>query len=344
MSCNSFCFKPRHIVIVVALIAFSLTSNQLFATTITLSDGTSDFAAELRTGSSDIGVIMFHGKGQNPTTGDVVRQLGKSLNDRGHTTLSLANPIPSNSLTDFQSYANDEDYIDNLVFARLAVALNTLKAQGLSRIILSGFSLGSRFATASAAAIEDGQFDISSYGMDLVGLVGVGMYSTLTGSSPTASNVASLGDINVLDTMNNLALLNSIRVLDIFGSNDIQAATTASQRVAAFGGDASNYQQASLDCPPDNGNYYARNQGVYQAYYLNGDNRCHQLRNGFVYNATYIKDPRYVLRGNLTAPLEATVGDFFSRNFETAQVPEPETLWLMLIGLPLVVRLHKCRA
>lgn len=305
-----------------------------YAAPITLNDGTFDFSAELRTGSSDLGVIFFHGRGQNPN-GDVVRHLGTSLNDRGHTTLSLSNPVPASGLTDFQSYANGEDYIDDLVFARLGAALNNLSSQGINRVVLSGFSLGSRFATASAAAIDQGMIDLSAYGMDLVGLVGVGMYSSLAGSAPTTTS-----DLNVLDTIGNLALVNSINVLDLYGSNDTQAVVNAGLRRSSFGGNPGLYEQQTIDCPPNDGTYYARNKGVYVPYYKGGKvNRCHQLRGAYTFDGTnYNLDPKYTLRNSPDAPLESIVGDFFARNFETVSVPEPGSLLLMLLGLPLLFK------
>jgi len=323
----------KYIITGLALTLATVLTLPAYAVPITLNDGTFDFSAELRTGSSDLGVIFFHGRGQHPN-GDVVRHLGTSLNDRGHTTLSLSNPVPASGLTDFQSYANGEDYIDDLVFARLGVALNNFSSQGINRVVLSGFSLGSRFATASAAAIDQGMIDLSGYGMELVGLVGVGMYSSLAGSAPTTAN-----DLNVLDTIGNLALINSINVLDIYGSNDTQAVVNAGLRRTSFAGKPDFYEQKIIDCPPNDGTYYARSNGVYVPYYKNGNvNRCHQLRSAYTFDGTnYTLDPNYSLRNSANAPLESIVGDFFTRHFETVTVSEPASILLLFLGLPLLL-------
>ena len=286
-----------------------------------LSLGSADtYNGILRQGTSDIGILFLHGRGQDPN-GDVVRQLRNSLNADGYTTLSIENPVPPGG-TSFSNYAINEDLIDNQVFTRVEVALEELKARNVNRVVLAGFSLGSRFAVASAAAWQLNQLNTS--GLNVVGLLGVGLYSS--GPDSTVAN------IDVLNTISNLSFITSIPVLDIFGNNDTPASSTAALRKASYRGP--NYTQVALTCPDSAGNYFAQTAtGVTPYYGATGDaNRCHQLRNGLLFDPgtnTYITD--VVLRGAPDAPLETTARNWFSSNF--AAVPEPQTWLLLMFGL-----------
>lgn len=288
-----------------------------------LSLGSADsYNALFRQGTSNIGVLFLHGRGQNPN-GDVVRQLRNSLNTDGYTTLAIENPVPPNGNTSFNNYALNEDLIDNQLFARVEIALSELRSRNVDRVVLAGFSLGSRFATASAAAWEQNLLNTS--GLDLIGLLGVGLY--------TSGPVSTLDNINILNTVSNLSFITSIPVLDIYGDNDIPARDTAVARSSAYRGN--NYTQVALTCPENNGQYSAQVGSSFKPYYGNGSgdvNRCHQLRNGFLYDAlsnSFVQD--VVLRGSPDAPLESTARNWFSSNF--VSVPEPETLLLIIIGL-----------
>jgi len=322
------------------LLALASTAH---ATTITLDANGTSFNAELLTGSSNVGVIFYHGRAQSDT-GDVVNQLRNNLNTNGYTTLSLSDPIPTTG-TAFSSYENEEVSINDQVFARLDAALAELAGQGIQHVVLSGFSLGSRFMTAAAAAWQQGIFN-PGVNIDLLGLVGVGMDTNIVTSTPTASNPTSLSDFNVLDTMSNLGFINSLPVLDVYGNNDIQASSNAGNRSAAFGGNPSLYMQTQLECPPNDGTYYARVlvSGVYQyePYYLYGDKRCHQLRDGWTVDANGNYVNTFHVRTNASAPLQTAVNSFFTRYIvPQVSAPEPGTLMLMLIGLPMLLLARK---
>jgi len=290
-------------------------------------------------------VIFYHGRGSSPT-GNVVNQLRNSLNADGYTTLSLSDPIPTTGSTAFSSYESEEAYINDQVFARLDAALADLAGQGIQHVVLSGFSLGSRFMTAAAAAWQQGIFN-PGVNIDLLGLVGVGMDTNIVNSSPTASNPTNLSDFNVLDTMSNLGFINSLPVLDVYGNNDVQASSNAGNRSAAFGGDPSLYMQTQLECPPNDGTYYAHVlvNGVYQyeSYYLNGsDKRCHQLLDGWTIDANGNYVDTFHVRTNASAPLQTAVSSFFTRYIvPQVSAPEPGTLLLMLIGLPMLLLARK---
>lgn len=313
------------------------------AVPVTLTADGTNFNAELLTGTSNVGVIFYHGRGQTDT-GDVVNQLRNSLNADGYTTLSLSNPVPTTG-TLFSDYENEEASINSQMFARLDAALVEMSNNGIQHVVLSGFSLGSRFMTAAAAAWQQGIFD-PGVNIDLLGLVGVGMDTSIYTSTPTTSNPTSLSDFNVLDTMSNLGFLNSLPVLDVFGNNDNQASTNAGNRLASYGGDPSLYVQTQLECPPNNGTYYVRVliNGVYQfqPYYLNGDNRCHQLRDGWTLDANGNYVDTFHVRTNASAPLQTSVNDFFAQHIAPqVSAPEPGALALMLIGLPLLVTVRR---
>lgn len=308
------------------------------AVTITLNADGTDFSAELLTGTSNVGVIFYHGRAQSPT-GDVVNQLRNNLNSEGYTTLSLSDPVPASG-TLFSDYDSEESSINPQVFARLDAALTKMANEGVQHVVLSGFSMGSRFMTAAAAAWQTGIYTPST-NIDLLGLVGAGMYSDFNLSSPTASNPTSLSDFNVLDTHSNLAFIHSIPVLDLFGSNDTQAVANAGIRRAAYGGAPGMYVQTQLECPPNDGKYYAKTSTGYIPYYgTDGSNinNCHKLRDGWTLdsNGNYVDS--FHVRTNANAPLQTAVDGFFSQYIvPQVSAPEPGGLYLLLIGLLLLL-------
>ena len=203
------------------------------ATTITLDStaesGNSSFSAELLTTScAKVGIVMFHGRGSTPT-GPVVTEISDSLNRAGYTTLSIANPLPLNQQTDFNSYIDDvnaNNYVFPEAYARMRTAINHLESQGVEQVVVAGFSLGSRLATAHVAR---GQIDE----LPIIGLVGVGMYGT------------SIEPLNISTTIDEV----SVPVLDVYGDTDTNAVNTAVTRQNAYNaGTGTNYTQSSLVC------------------------------------------------------------------------------------------------
>jgi hypothetical protein len=337
-------FKSGHFLAIIGLV-LSLASTA-HAVPVTLDANGTSFDAELLTGTSNVGVIFYHGRTQTPT-GPVVNQLQNNLNGLGYTTLSLSDPIPLGGDTSYPAYDSQEAYINAEVFARLDAALIEMANNGVEHVVLSGFSLGSRFMTAAAAAWQTGIY-APSVNIDLLGLVGVGMYGSYSLSAPTASNPTGLADFNVLDTHSNLAFIDSIPVLDLFGSNDIESVANAGIRSAAYAGDPGQYVQTQVDCPPNDGTYYVRLAATgggykYEPYYLNGnDNRCHQLRNGWQSdgNGGYVQT--FIVSGYNTAALETNVDNFFAQYIEPqVSVPEPGSLLLLSLGLPLLLSVRR---
>jgi pimeloyl-ACP methyl ester carboxylesterase len=169
-------------------------------------------------GSPGVGVILLHGRGQNPD-GNVVGPLRLSLNDLGYTTLSIALPIPADSngnavATDFEDYVADlsgANYVFPEVYARVRAAEAELQGHGIERTVLIGFSLGSRLGAAFMARGAPGVLLVLGY-------AGVGLYA------------------NSIDPLNGAATLDEIAVpvLDIYGSLDLTAGAGAAARSAAY--------------------------------------------------------------------------------------------------------------
>lgn len=137
-----------------------------------VTDAGEPFEGLLLNGAADsrVGVVFLHGRAQTPG-GDVVNQLRQQLNADGYTTLSIDNPVPAGGAS-FSSYLASEASIDDQVFDYVEAAVAHLNGQGVDQVVLAGFSLGARFATASAAAWEQGLF--SDSGSTLLGLMGGG--------------------------------------------------------------------------------------------------------------------------------------------------------------------------
>lgn len=302
------------------------------AVPITLDAGGTTFGAELKTGTSNIGVLFFHGRGGS-NDGNFVRQVGTALNGQGYTTLSLDNPTAPGGSTAWLDYVVNEDTIDDQVFAYIDAALVEIANRGVEHIVLAGLSLGSRFMTAAAAAWDLGIYN-PSVNMNLVGLIGASMYPD-TGEpliARTAANPTSIGDFNVLDVESNLAFIDSLPVMDLYGNKDSKAVNFADARRNAYGGDPGQYVQSAIDCPAVDGSYYAWLGG--NTYVTYDENRCHQLRDGYLPdgNGGYYK--AFNVRGPMINEISAFMG---SHVIPATQVSEPSGLLLMFLGLPILL-------
>jgi len=181
------------------------------------------------------GVVLLHGRGGHPNTA-VVRQLRNDLFHRGYVTLSIQEPVPagyeegSGEKPPFQEYIDDIDAGNNVfpeLYARVRSALNYLQRRGVRRVVLIGFSMGSRMAVAHLANGRINEIPI-------VGLIGVGMYA----NSIVPLNVGLM--IRHVD----------VPVLDIYGDADTHAATTALFRKESYekSGAGPNIAQHVLVC------------------------------------------------------------------------------------------------
>jgi len=221
--CLSIITLPFLLIISTTLFAISINLNS------TSEGGNSAFSGELMDSScSDTGVVMFHGRGSSPT-GPIVMELSSSLNRAGYTTLSIDNPLPLNQQVDFNSYVydiNTDNYVFPESYARMRSAINYLQSLGVKKIVIAGFSLGSRLSTAHVAR---GQIDE----LPVIGLIGIGMYGT------------SIDPLNISFTLDEV----NIPVLDLYGDADTNAVNTASSRLAAYNtGTGVSYIQSIIAC------------------------------------------------------------------------------------------------
>ncbi len=186
-------------------------------------------------GNPDVGIILMHGRTSTPD-GPVVRQLRNALNSAGYTTLSIDNPYSAvdanmnGNFRDFNDYVSDVNGV-NFAFpesyARIRTAINHLQSLSIDKVVLVGFSMGSRFTSAHFAnGQRPGNLTLSGY-------IGIGMYAT------------SIGPLN---HTNNMPAI-TVPVLDIYGDDDTNAVNTASARSTAYAG--TSYTTSVLDCDSD---------------------------------------------------------------------------------------------
>ncbi len=225
----------KHLFSLFALSVLLITALPSHAASISLNstaeNGSDLFTGELlETSCAKVGVVMYHGRGSTPT-GPVVEEIRTSLNRAGYTTLSIDNPIPLDGQILFSSYVTDsdvggDDYVFPETYARMRTAINHLQTLGVEEVVVAGFSLGSRLATAHVAR---GQMDE----LPILGLIGVGMYGT------------SIDPLNISATIDEV----SVPVLDLYGDADTNAANTAAARLAAYNtGAGLDYTQTEFIC------------------------------------------------------------------------------------------------
>lgn len=313
-------------------------------TCLSFTSGGDAFNGLLRTGSRNIGVVLLHGRNvflegspwRNNPNGPVVSELRTHLNDLGFTTLSIETPnvapvddANSNDRADFGEYEANEPAFTAQTFARINASISELGGLGIKEIILAGFSMGSRYATAATAAADQGVLGNS---LDIVGLIGVGMASGIGISDPTTGP----NDIHGYGSLTNLPLITSIPTLDIFGDQDPGVAGSfAADRLAAYGGNPNDYTQASITCPDfQNTTYYFRRDGAITTANLYTGNRCHQLLDGYLQGTnpdTFLLDVD--VSGSANSPFETVVTAWVSEQFA---VPEPGSLVLFITGFLII--------
>ncbi|MCC7484024.1 MAG: DUF3530 family protein [Burkholderiales bacterium] len=186
--------------------------------------GGETFSGILREGAGApaVGVILLHGRGLHPDS-HVVGPLRASLNGLGYTTLSIALPVPADTdghpgATDFQDYVNDAsgpNYAFPELYARVRAAEDHLDSLGVERVVLIGFSLGSRMGAAYMARAASASM------LPVIAFAGVGMG---TGSIDPLDAAATLDEV-------------AVPVLDLYGSLDLSEGVVAgaAARAAAYG-------------------------------------------------------------------------------------------------------------
>lgn len=220
----------QHIFLLLIIVASSVSG----AASITLSSiaeggNTSSFNGLMLEGvsSPNVGVVLLHGRTGNADS-VVVSELRQSINSIGYTTLSIDEPVPAAG-TDFIDYVNDVNGANAVfpeLYARVRTAINELESRGIDEVVLLGFSLGGRMASAHVAR---GQIDE----LPVTGMIGIGMYAN------------SIDPLNVGLTLDEV----SVPVLDIFGDNDLTAINTAAARLSAYNsGSGVSYTQIMVEC------------------------------------------------------------------------------------------------
>lgn len=175
---------------------------------MTLEAGDVSFMAiytETEADSAKGGVIIMHGMGVHPDWPDIINPLRVALPQDGWNTLSIQLPVAASDAT-FQ------DYIPLLAEAspRIAAAVDFLKEQGMSHIILLSHSLGGRMAAIYLANNPDPAVE---------GFIAVGL--SVRGENEASDTIAHLGAVQV-------------PVLDIYGSDDLEEVleTTEARKTA----------------------------------------------------------------------------------------------------------------
>lgn len=173
--------------------------------------GSDSFGAVLRqgTGAPSVGVILLHGRGEQTRDGHVILPLRLDLSSQGYTTLSINTPAPlppgSPNRFAYESFQNDAmtggaNYVFPELYTRIFAATFELQSRGITEVVLMGFSMGSRLASAFLQYGNPGSLPIP-----LVGFIGVGMGSD--------------SFVSLLDTPTSLAGV-TLPVLDLYGEND----------------------------------------------------------------------------------------------------------------------------
>ncbi|MCK4710229.1 MAG: hypothetical protein KAU21_16550, partial [Gammaproteobacteria bacterium] len=175
--------------------------------------------------SPTVGVVLMHGRCSEPADGPVVNELRTSLHTAGYTTISIKNPL-ANGSCNFNDYEANIATVMPEVYARVRTAINYLQANGVTDIVLAGFSLGSRFTAAHVARGQIDELPIQAY-------IGIGMY---------ANHSDPLNHSYTLDEF-------TIPALDIYGDHDTNAVTTAASRISSYNsGIGPSYTQIVFDC------------------------------------------------------------------------------------------------
>lgn len=190
---------------------------------VMLNDGKSEFLALYTETTADKkmgAAIIMHGIGVHPNWQDVIFPLRTELPERGWSTLSIQMPILKNEAT-------LKDYLPLMdgVAPRINAAIKYLQKNNQNNIVLIGHSLGATMGTiymseAPASAIR--------------AYVAIGM---------------SHSDLDPrVDTVKNLAKVNSIPVLDLYGSQDLEAVVYfAGQRADESKRSNKKYQQKKIE-------------------------------------------------------------------------------------------------
>ncbi|MGD8843804.1 MAG: DUF3530 family protein [Gammaproteobacteria bacterium] len=174
---------------------------------------------ESEQGPADRAVILAHGIGAHPDWPEVIHPLRSGLPESGWATLSVQMPILAND-------APLKDYLPLFDEAspRLAAAIDYLRKQGVTTIVIAGHSLGAAMA-ARFVADHPGAID---------GLI-----------------LISMGEIDIDEKMNGVIALRTITlpVFDLYGSRDLDSviASADHRRESARTAGNGDYRQLTVE-------------------------------------------------------------------------------------------------
>lgn len=189
------------------------------------SGGAGLFRALLLEGKPDRpGIVLMHGRNSNPD-GAVVGFMRKGLHERGYTTVSVANPLPptGDEFADYVKDLGESNFVFPEAIARIASALELLRAKKLPSAYLLGFSMGARLM-ASFLAGAPRRGDVRGFIALSIGVNGPGPLSALT-------------------TLRSI----SVPMLEICGEADLDVAKSAKERRTMYvGSGGTSYTQFVL--------------------------------------------------------------------------------------------------
>ena len=167
--------------------------------------------------ASAIAVVLMHGIGVHPNWPDVIYPLRIGLYENGFSNLSIQMPILPNE-------AEGIEYLPlfDEVPGRIDAAVASLRAAGYERIVLVAHSLGAAMTMYYLQQRGTAQVD---------SVVIIGMSPGLEGKQ---ENIARMGKV-------------SLPLLDLYGSEDLEAVVeTAAQRARVGADSGSDYQHQQV--------------------------------------------------------------------------------------------------
>ena len=194
---------------------------------VMLDDGNSEFLSIYTTAAEDKGraVIVMHGTGVHPDWQQVIQPLRVGLTEHGWHTLAIQMPILHNE-AEYIEYAPLYDE----VAPRIEAAIKYLKDNGAKSIVLAGHSLG---ASMSAYSLSKNSHDVTGFVA-----IGMGLYGEdrarrlLKGRSFVAIGMGLYGEDERMNSINAFGKI-TIPVLDLYGSEHLEAVSSIDERAAA---------------------------------------------------------------------------------------------------------------
>ena len=204
---------------------------------VMLDDGTSEFLGIYTEAAEDKGraVIVMHGTGIHPDWQQVVQPLRVGLTEHNWHTLAIQMPVLHNE-AEYIEYAPLYDE----VAPRLEAAIKYLKDNGAKNIVLVGHSQG---ASMSAYSLSKNSHDVTGFVA-----IGMGVYA----ADERMNTINALGKIK-------------IPMLDMFGSEDLEAVMSSIDERAAAAKKAGNNDYTQVKVPGANHMFDGKDDALVEA-------------------------------------------------------------------------------